>query len=152
MSKFQNQTFFKTLWFQLNITINKQYLTEILFFILFKPLKCETSNFKSPFWFNNLESKIFPVTISCIHSGQNLKTFIYSKTLNTNLNIDICFICQKYANNIRKCDWNIFQAVKRGNFIIIPNFFQLRVKIVNKIIFLQTLVENVAKTFKKTAC
>jgi hypothetical protein len=99
-----------------------------------------------------LESKIFPVTIFCIHSDQNLKTFIYSKTLNTNLNIDICFICQKYANNIRKCDWNIFQAVKRGNFFIIPNFFQLRVKIVNKIIFLQTLVENVAKTFKKTAC
>jgi hypothetical protein len=33
---------------------NQQYLTEIFFFILFKPLKCETSNFKSPFWFNNL--------------------------------------------------------------------------------------------------
>jgi hypothetical protein len=38
-----------------------------------------------------------PVTIFCIHSDQNLKTFIYSKTLNSNINIDICFICQKYA-------------------------------------------------------
>jgi hypothetical protein len=51
-------------------------------------------------------------------------------------------ICIQYK---KKCDWNIFQAVKRGNFFIIPNFFQLRVKIVNKIIFLQTLVENVDK-------
>ena len=32
---------------------------------------------------------------------------------------------------------------------MIPNFFQLRVKIVNKIIFLQKLVQNVAKTFKR---
>jgi hypothetical protein len=76
---------------------NQQYLTEILFFILFKPLKCETSNFKSPFRFNNLESKIFPVTIFYIHSDQSLNFFIYSKTLNSNLNIDICFICQKYV-------------------------------------------------------
>ena len=34
---------------------NQQYLTEIFVFP-FKPLKCETSKFKSPFWFNNLES------------------------------------------------------------------------------------------------
>ena len=35
---------------------------------------------------------------------------------------------------------------------MIPNFFQPRVKIVNEIIFLQKLVQNIAKTFKKTAC
>jgi hypothetical protein len=34
---------------------------------------------------------------------------------------------------------------------MIPNFFQLRVEIVNKIIFLQKLVQDVAKTFSKTA-
>jgi hypothetical protein len=32
---------------------------------------------------------------------------------------------------------------------MIPNFFKSRVKIVNKINFLQKLVQNVAKTFKK---
>ena len=31
---------------------------------------------------------------------------------------------------------------------MIHNFFQSRVKIVNEIIFLQKLVQNVAKTFK----
>jgi hypothetical protein len=34
---------------------------------------------------------------------------------------------------------------------MIPNFFQSWVKIVSKIMFLQKIVQNVAKTFKKTA-
>ena len=32
---------------------------------------------------------------------------------------------------------------------MIPNFFQSRIKIVSKIMILQKLVQNVAKTFKK---
>jgi hypothetical protein len=57
-------------------------------------------------------------------------------------------ICIKHKKNESK----YFPGSQKRSFFMMPNFFQSRVKIVNTINFLHKLVQNVAKTFKKTAC